>query len=45
LTLGRSVWGASDPERLARALVRVVHDGASVADAQDILQAREPMRV
>ena len=41
LTLGRSVWGASDPERLARALVRVVHDGASVADAQDILQARE----
>ena len=33
--------GASDPERLARALVRVVHDGASVADAQDILQARE----
>ena len=45
LTLGRSVWGASDPERLARALVRVVHDGASVADAQDILQARELMRV
>jgi DhnA family fructose-bisphosphate aldolase class Ia len=45
LTLGRSVWGASDPERLARALVRVVHDGASVADAQDVLQMREPVPV
>lgn len=33
LTIGRNVWGSSDPARLVAALKAVVHDGLSARDA------------
>jgi len=38
LALGRNVWGSKDPEGYVGALNRIVHGGASVADALEYLR-------
>jgi DhnA family fructose-bisphosphate aldolase class Ia len=35
--VGRNVWGAPDPAKMAAALAAVIHGGASVADALRLL--------
>jgi len=35
--VGRNVWGADDPTRMTAALAAVIHDGAGVAEAMELL--------